>query len=83
MKPNVQLARMIRDLEPGDETQLHRIATMLAAGECVPIMDTARLAHGIDPDAFDGMRATAQAVRVALVNNDRSGLIGCGYTVTN
>jgi hypothetical protein len=80
-RPNLELSRMLRDLEPGDETQLHRIATLLAAGEVVTVMDTARFAARIDPDTFEGMRQTAQAVRVAVAYGDLTGLQGCGYSV--
>lgn len=77
--PNIELSRMLRDLAPGDETQLHRAATMLAAGELVTVMDSARLAARIKPDDFPGMRQTAMAVRVAIAYGDLSGLAGCGY----
>ena len=81
MKPNLTLARMLRDLVPGDEAALHRIATMLAAGEVCTVLESARFAARIDPDAFPGMSNTAAAVRVAVAYGDRSGLLGCGYSV--
>ncbi len=81
MKPNLLLSRLLRDLEPGDEAALCRIAVMLADGEVCTVMDSARFAARITGDAFPEMRSLAAAVRVAVAYGDLSGLQGCGIDV--
>lgn len=70
---------------------LRVLAETLADGAYVPVMDSARWAAMVDPDALResadegglGQQSTyelACAVRVALAYDDLSGLAGCGYT---
>lgn len=79
MKPNTTLARMLQSLTPGDTATLHACATLLAQGEVAPVLDSARLAHAIDPDAWQEWRDVAASVRVAVAYGDLTGLQGVGY----
>lgn len=76
MKPNLELSSLLRDIRPGDDRTLERIAKLLAAGEVCTIMDSARFTDNLSPDSFPESRDLAAACRVAVAYGDLSGLEG-------